>query len=114
VPGQDGPNAAALAVWASNTEHERFRFLVMVAVSGTTKSVLATTVTAQFLAPTPLSLNGVLARYLAFLLIILLKISTSNTALVTEFLELVLIVLLLYLKRRTVTPLRTSVTECVL
>jgi hypothetical protein len=65
VPGQDGPNAAALAVWASNTEHERFRFLVMVAVSGTTKSVLAIMVTAQFRAPTPLSLNGVLARYLA-------------------------------------------------
>jgi len=88
--------------------------LVMVAVSGTMKSALATTVTAQFLAPTPSTLNGVLARCLAYLLIILLKFNTSNTALVTEFLELVLIVLLLYPNRRSATPLLSSVIECAL
>jgi hypothetical protein len=86
----------------------------MVAVSGTMKSALATMVTAPFLAPTPHSLNGVLARYLAYLLIILLNFSTSSTALVTEFLELVLIVLLFNPRIRTATPLPSSVTECAL
>jgi len=114
VPGQHFPIAAALAVWASNTEPERLSLLAMVAVSGTMKSVLATTVTAQFLAPTPRILNGVLAQCLACLLIILLKFSTSSTALVTEFLELVLIVLLFNLTRRIATPLLSSVTECAL
>jgi len=114
VPGHNGPIAAAIAVWASNTIPETFCLLVMVAVSGTMKSALVTTVTAQFLAPTPRTLNGVLARCLACLLIILLNFSTSSTALVTEFLELVLIVLLFNPSRRNATRLLSSVTECAL
>lgn len=112
VHGQHGPSAVALAVWASNTIPERLNILVMVAVNGTMKSVLATTVPAQFLAPTPRTLNGVRAPCLACLLIILLRFSTSSTALVTEFLELVLIVLLFNPTRRNATPLLSSVTEC--
>jgi len=114
VPGQHFPSAAALAVWASSTIPERLNILVMVAASGTMKSALATTVPAQFLAPTPRTLNGVRAQCLAYLLIILLKFSTSSTALVTEFLELVLIVLLFNPRTRNATPLLSSVTECAL
>jgi hypothetical protein len=114
VLGQHFPSAAALAVWASNTIPERLNILVMVAASGTMKSALATTVLAQFLAPTPRTLNGVRAQCLACLLIILLKFNTSSTALVTEFLELVLTALLFNPTRRNATPLLSSVTECAL
>jgi L-asparagine transporter-like permease len=114
VPGQHGPSVAALAVWVSNTTPEILNILVMVAASGTMKSALATTVRAQFLAPTPRTLNGVRAQCLACLLIILLKFSTVSTALGTEFLELVLIVLLFNPTRRNATPLLSSVTECAL
>jgi hypothetical protein len=42
------------------------------------------------------------------------QVHTVSTALNTEFLDLVLVVLQLYLKRRTATPFLSNVTECAL
>lgn len=114
VPGQAFPTAAVPAVWASNIEPEKFNGLVMVVVSGTTKNDLATTGIAQFLARTQNSPNGVLAQFLACLLIILLKLRTDSTARSTEFLETVLTVLLLTQRTRNVILLLPSATECAL
>jgi hypothetical protein len=78
------------------------------------KSDLATMVIVQFLAPTPNTPSGVLAQCLACLSIILLKLSTNSSALVTESLDLVLIALLCNLMKSHATPHLLSVTECAL
>jgi len=110
----DGRSAAALVVWASSIVPERLPTLVMVVVSGTLKNALAIVARVQLLVPTLNSPNGVLAQYLACLQTTLHNSNTSSTALITESLELVLVVLLLNLRRKTATPLLLSVTGCAL
>jgi len=71
--GLDGPTAAALVVWALNTERDQLSTSVMVVANGITKSALAKLMIVQFLVLTQNSPSGVLAQFLAWLRVMLLK-----------------------------------------